>query len=65
MKITAEPMAVLLFLGLLLTDRTMLAAAVFAAALVHEGGHLLAARALGIPVCSLQFSLLGARLGVG
>ena len=65
MKITAEPMAVLLFLGLLLTDRTMLAAAIFTAAMVHEMGHLLAARALRIPVRSLKFSLLGARLGMG
>ena len=65
MKITAEPMAVLLFLGLLLTDRTMLAAAIFSAAAIHEAGHLWAAHVLRIPVCSLKFGLLGARLGVG
>ncbi len=65
MKITADPMAILLFLGLLLTDRTMLAVAVFSAALVHEAGHLLAAVCMKIPVRSLKLSLLGARLGVG
>ena len=58
-------MAVLLFLGLLLTDHSMLAAAVFAAALVHEAGHFSAAVCMKIPLRSLKLSLLGARLRVG
>ena len=32
------------------------------AVLIHEGGHLIAARCLGIPIAALHLSLPGARL---
>ena len=62
LRIKAEPAAVILLIGLLLTDRSMLCAAVLLAAAVHECGHLLAARWLGLPLRVMRLDLLGARL---
>jgi Zn-dependent protease len=58
----AEPAAVILLIGLLLTDRTLLCLAVILAAAVHECGHLLAARWLRLPIRVMRLDLLGARL---
>lgn len=62
LRIRAEPAAMILLIGLLLTDRSMLCAAVILAAAVHECGHLLAARWLKIPLHAMRLDLLGARL---
>ena len=65
MRISIDPMAAILFVGMLLTDRTHIVVGIFIAATVHEGGHLLAARLLGIPLRSMRLDMLGARLDIG
>ena len=62
LHIHISPATATLFLGMILTDRTLLCLAVIAAAFFHEVGHLSAARLLHIPIRSLQLDLLGARL---
>ena len=63
-RIRISPWAAVLFLLLVITDRSMLCAAVMAAAAVHECGHLLAAHLLGIPLQTMRLDLTGARLEV-
>lgn len=63
-KIRLAPMTALLFLGLLLFDRQAILIPTIFAALLHECGHLLAARLLGVPLRSLSLDFLGARLSV-
>ena len=62
MQIRVAPAAATLFLGMLLTDRSLLCFAALFAAAFHEAGHLCAARCMRIPMKSLQLDLLGARL---
>ena len=62
MHVRVAPAAVTLFLGMLLTDRSLLCLAALLAAVFHEAGHLCAARLMRIPMKSLQLDLLGARL---
>ena len=64
-RLEIEPAAAVLLVSLLLTDRSHLALAALIAAAVHECGHLIAARALSVPVRSLRFHLLGAGLVPG
>ena len=65
MQISIDPMAAILFAGMLLTDRTHIVVGIFIAATAHELGHLLAARLLGIPLRSMRLDMLGARLDIG
>lgn len=53
-----------LLLGMLLCDRSGVCAVTALAALLHEAGHLLAARLLGIPLGRFRLGLRGARLEV-
>ena len=62
MRFSADPMAVVLFVCILFTERGEIAPAVLIAAAVHECGHLLAAKLLGIPLCNIRLELLGARI---
>ena len=62
LHIQIAPAAATLFLGMLLTDRSMLCLAAILAAGFHELGHLFAARYLHIPMRSLRLDLIGARL---
>ncbi len=62
LRIRVEPAAAVLLFGMLITDRTMLFAAILLAATIHECGHLLAARLLGLPLREMKLDLLGARL---
>ena len=64
-RLLAAPITVLFFVGLICTDRTGEAAVTLLAALLHECGHLLAARWMKIPLRSMRIDLLGARLDVG
>lgn len=61
MKIRITPGAFLLMLALTLTRSALLPAFLFAAA-IHECGHILAARMLGIRLRVLELDLMGARL---
>ena len=63
-RIRISPWAAVLFLLMVITDRSMLCAAVMAAAAVHECGHLLAAYLMGIPLQTMRLDLTGARLEV-
>ena len=63
-KIRLTPWTFCLLLGLLLFDRQGILLPTLLAALVHECGHLTAARLLKIPLRSLSLDLLGARLQV-
>ncbi len=57
-------MALLFFVWMLLSDRSGIAVMTILAALLHEGGHIAAARVMHIPLHQLQLDLLGARLEV-
>ncbi len=61
----ATPLVPLAFLFLLLSDRGGLCAVTLVAAAVHEGGHLLAARLLGVEIRGIRLDFLGARLRLG
>lgn len=63
-KLRIDPIAAVVFLGLLFTERTETVCALGLSVAAHEAGHLLAARALGIRVEKIKFGLLGARIGV-
>ena len=54
----------ILLAAVALTDRSHIGALTLLAAFLHECGHLLAARWLGIPIRSLRLELLGVRLDV-
>ena len=65
LRICMSP-AVPIVLGLMiLTDRTGISLLTVAAALLHEGGHLLAARLLGIRAERMRLGFLGMRLDMG
>lgn len=59
-----QPMAFVLILWMLLTDRGGIALMTLAAAILHECGHILAARLMRIPLKDLRLDILGARLEV-
>ncbi len=61
MKIRVTPGAVLFWAVQLFTDGPLLAAGLLAA-LAHECGHLLAARALRIPLRLLEIDIMGAKI---
>ncbi len=61
-RIKISPIVTVFFIGLLLTDRSLLCLSAFLAASFHELGHLCAAKALRIPIRSLRLDLLGARM---
>ena len=61
MKIRITPGAVLFWTVQLLTDSPLLAAGLLAA-LLHECGHLLAARLLHIPLRLLEIDIMGAKI---
>lgn len=59
-----QPLAILYLLFMLLFDKSGLAAMSLLAAALHEVGHLLAAKAMKIPIAAMRFDLLGARIDV-
>lgn len=61
-RIRISPLVAVFFVGLVLTDRSLLCASAFLAAAFHELGHLLAARWLKIPIRTVRLDLLGARM---
>ncbi|MBQ3483447.1 MAG: M50 family metallopeptidase [Clostridia bacterium] len=61
MRIRITPGAFLLVFVIALTHSALLPAFLFAAA-IHECGHILAARVLGIRLRALELDLMGARL---
>ena len=63
-RIRIAPQVALLFLLMILGDHSGLCFVTVVAALLHECGHLLAARLLHVPISGLQMSFLGARLEV-
>ena len=63
-RFTIHPIAALSLLVLLVLDHSGVAAMSLLAALIHECGHLLAARLLHVPLSQMRLELLGARLEV-
>ncbi|MBQ8310627.1 MAG: site-2 protease family protein [Clostridia bacterium] len=63
-KLLIQPMVFVFLIGTLLTDRSGVGALTMLAAFLHEGGHLLAAKIMQIPLRNLRLDLLGARLDV-
>ncbi len=60
-----DRISLLMLLALLIENRLSQTVSLLLAALLHECGHLFAARLLHIPLVSLHISILGARLEVG
>ena len=65
LRICMSPTVPIVFGLMLLTDRTGISLLTVAAALLHEGGHLLAARLLGIRLERMRLGFLGMRLDMG
>lgn len=63
-KFLIQPMTLIFLLGTLLTDRSGIGVLTMSAALLHEGGHLLAAKCMNIPLRNIRLDFLGARLDV-
>ena len=61
----AAPYVLLLYVLMIMTDRSGICLLTFAAAALHECGHLLAARCLGIPLRGIRVDLLGIRIDIG
>lgn len=59
-----QPLALIYLLFMLFCDKSGLAAISLLAAALHEVGHLVAARAMRIPIGAMRFDLLGARIDV-
>lgn len=59
-----QPLALIYLLFMLFCDKSGLAAMSLLAAALHEVGHLVAARAMRIPIGAMRFDLLGARIDV-
>ncbi len=59
-----QPMAFVLLLWMLLTDRGGIALMTLAAAILHEAGHVAAAALMHVPLKDLHLDFLGARLNV-
>ncbi|MBQ7336033.1 MAG: site-2 protease family protein [Clostridia bacterium] len=63
-KLKVQPLALLFLLWMLISDRSGVGVMTVLAALLHESGHMLAAKCLHIPLRHLRMDLLGARLEV-
>lgn len=63
-RVRIAPQVALLFLLMIVSDRTGLCLVTVGAAFLHECGHMAAARLLHIPLSGLRLSFLGARLEV-
>lgn len=63
-RIGVAPIAVLFFVGMILTDRTGVGVATALAAILHECGHLLAAKLMHVPLRAMRLDMLGARIEV-
>ena len=59
-----QPLAIIYLLFMLFCDKSGLASMSLLAAALHEAGHLVAARFMKIPIGSMRFDLLGARIDV-
>ena len=59
-----QPIAILYLLIMLLCDRSGVAAMSLLAALLHEVGHLVAAKAMHISIGAMRLDLLGARMDI-
>ncbi len=64
LELRITPIVAVVALGMILTDHNGVFWMTLLAAALHEGGHLLAARMLHIPLGDLHLDLLGARLEV-
>ena len=64
-RLLIRPITLLFLLGLVITDRTGIGATTIFAAALHELGHLMAARCMGIPLKNIRLDLLGARIEIG
>ena len=64
MGLRISPVVAGMLVVMMLSDRSGLCALTLLAALLHECGHLLAAKALGIPLGQLRIDFLGARMEV-
>ena len=62
MRLRPSPVALAALLVLVVFDRKGIGSAALLAALVHECGHILAARCLQLPMRELRVDVLGARL---
>ena len=63
-RIKIRPMAAVLLLWLILSNRVAIGVITLVAAALHEGGHAIAAKIMRIPLSFLRMDLLGARLDV-
>ncbi len=63
-RLLIQPLALIYLLFMLFCDKSGLAAMSLLAAALHEVGHLVAARAMRIPIEAMRFDLLGARIDV-
>lgn len=64
-RVGMVPIAFFFFIGTAFTDRSGIGFATAVAVGVHECGHFLAAKWMHIPLRSIKFDLLGARINVG
>ncbi|MBQ9131315.1 MAG: site-2 protease family protein [Clostridia bacterium] len=64
MELRMTPLLAVLVLGVLVSDRGGVCAMTLLAALLHECGHLVAARLMRIPLGQMRVDLMGARLEV-
>lgn len=64
-RLVVAPTVALVFCALLLTDRSGLVSVTLVAALLHECGHIVAARAMKIPFRKMRIDFMGARLEIG
>ena len=63
-RFLVQPLAIIYLLFMLICDKSGLAAMSLLAAALHEVGHLVAARAMHIPIGAMRFDMLGARIDV-
>lgn len=61
-KVTCSAGFLLIVAGLIYLDGTRLFLQVLAACILHEGGHVLAARMCGSKVCALHLTMAGAEM---
>ncbi len=64
LELRMTPVVAILFLAMLFADRSGVWFVTLLAALLHELGHLIAAKCLHIPIGNLHMDFLGARLEV-
>ena len=63
-RFLVQPLAIIYLLFMLICDKSGLAAMSLLAAALHEVGHLVAAKAMHIPIGAMRFDMLGARIDV-